>query len=109
LRLDYFNKNFKNLLPDLYSYFEALDITTDIFLLEWLISLYSKCMHVSMVARIWDNFILDGEIFAIRVGLAVLMYFSSTFMRQSHSAIVEQLQNLRSSNLDEDSLFDLLD
>jgi hypothetical protein len=28
---------------------------------------------MDIVARIWDNFMLDGEVFAIKVGLAILI------------------------------------
>jgi hypothetical protein len=75
-------------MPDLYSYFEALDISTDIFLFEWLMTLYAKNMDLRIVSRIWDHFMLDGEIFAIRVGLGILTYFRSNFLRGTHYDIV---------------------
>lgn len=81
MRIDYFNKQFKLILPDLFAYFEALDITTDIFLFEWLMTLFTKNIDLRIASRIWDHFILDGEILAMKVGLAILMYFSSNFMR----------------------------
>lgn len=40
LRIDKFNKYFKIFLPDLFSHFETLDITTDLFLIDWLLTLF---------------------------------------------------------------------
>lgn len=59
-------------MPDLYKHFETLDITTDLFLIDWLSTLYTKNMEPEIASRIWDNFMLDGEIFAIKAGLALL-------------------------------------
>lgn len=64
-------------MPELYKHFETLDITTDLFLIDWMLTLYSKNMDLEVVSRIWDNFILKGEIFAIKTGLALLQYFEA--------------------------------
>jgi Rab-GTPase-TBC domain len=59
-------------MPELFKHFETLDITTDLFLIDWMLTLYSKILDIGVVSRIWDNFMLDGEIFAIKTGLALL-------------------------------------
>ena len=71
-------------MPDLFKHFETLDITTDLFLIDWMLTLYSKNMDLDIVSRIWDNFMLDGEIFAIKTGLAILQYFESQFLKLSY-------------------------
>lgn len=62
-------------MPELFKYFTALDLTTDLFLFEWLLTLFAQNMDIEIVARIWDNFLIDGEVFAIRMALAILKYF----------------------------------
>jgi hypothetical protein len=69
------------LLPDLYHYFQVVDVTTDLFLIDWLLSLYSKHIDQEIAARIWDCFMLDGEFFAIKVGIALLKYFETILMK----------------------------
>ena len=81
LRIDYFNNIFQKQMPDLYQYFQALDITTDIFLIEWMLTLYTKHTDIEISSRIWDCFLLDGEVFALRVGLAILKYFERSFQK----------------------------
>jgi hypothetical protein len=76
-------------MPDLYSHFEALDLTTDLYLIDWMLTLYTKNVDIDIVSRIWDNFMLDGEIFAIKTGLAILIYFESRFQKESHFKIIE--------------------
>ena len=38
-------------------------------------------MDFELCSRIWDNFILDKEIYAMRVGLAILKLFESRFLK----------------------------
>jgi hypothetical protein len=76
------------MLPELFKHFEAVDLTTDLFLVDWLLTLYSKNVDIETAGRIWDNFLLDGEIFAIKTGLAILVYFESRFLKETHFKII---------------------
>jgi hypothetical protein len=62
-------------MPDLFSHFKTLDITSDIFLIDWLLTLYTRQLrNLDLVSRIWDNFMLNGEIFGVQVALGLLKY-----------------------------------
>jgi len=92
-------------MPHLFKHFETLDITTDLFLIDWMLTLYSRNVDLGVASRIWDNFMLDGEIFAIKVGLAILQYFECQFLKQTYFQIIKQLKNL--GLMDEGRLFGL--
>jgi len=84
VRVDYFDRQFSQNMPELSKHFTALDLASDLYLIDWLLTLYSKNMEESIASRIWDNFLLDGEVFAIKAGLAILKYFESKFMKETH-------------------------
>lgn len=65
----------------MFRHFEALDLTSDLFLIDWLTTLFVKNSDMQLVSRIWDNFLLEGEIFSIKVALAIIGYFERTFMK----------------------------
>lgn len=46
-------------------------------------------MEIDLALRIWDNFLLDGEIYAIKTALAILMYFEKQFLKESHFKIAK--------------------
>jgi hypothetical protein len=79
-------------MPDLAKHFETIDITADLFLIDWMLTLYSKLLDLDIVSRIWDNFLLDGEVFAIKVALALLKYKESQLMNQSYYRIIRILR-----------------
>jgi hypothetical protein len=81
LRINIFNDYFKSLMPELFAYFQIVDVSTDLYLIDWMLTLYAKHLDLEIAARVWDCFMLDGEVFAIKVGLAILKYFEDSFLK----------------------------
>jgi hypothetical protein len=87
---------FRTLIPDLWKHFETLEISADLFLIEWLLTLFSRGImeggNIDLISRIWDNFLLDGEFFALKTSLAILKYHESELMNQSYYKIIKILR-----------------
>ncbi|TNV87023.1 hypothetical protein FGO68_gene8905 [Halteria grandinella] len=79
-------------MPDLAKHFATLEITPDLFLIDWMLTLFSQVVEMDIVSRIWDNFLLDGEIFALRTALALLKCRESQLMNQSYYTIIKVLR-----------------
>ena len=77
LRKRLFDQYFEKHLPELYDHFQGLEILTEYFLTDWLLSLFTKCLSFDVATRVWDNFLLQGEVFAFKTGIAFLAYFES--------------------------------
>ena len=75
LRIVQFDKYFNAHLPELFAHFQGLEIDTAVFLTDWLLSLFTKCLTFEVASRVWDNFLLEGEVFAFKTGIAFLAYF----------------------------------
>jgi len=84
LRIDLFDDYFKEFMPELHQHFEALEIDTAFFLTDWFVTVFVKNVDFKIASRIWDNMILDGEIFAFKTGLALLSYCQSKLLKQCH-------------------------
>jgi hypothetical protein len=87
-----------------------------------MLTLYSKKMNLNLVSRIWDNFMLDGEIFAIKTALAILKYRENQLINQPYNKIITFLRGggnslkdsftggrLDMTFLDEDKLFKVIE
>lgn len=82
-------------MPELAKHFETLEITPDLFLIDWMLTLFSKVLPLELASRVWDNFLLDGEVFAMRVSLALLQYREPLLVNQSYQRIVRVLRGSR--------------
>jgi hypothetical protein len=58
--------------PKLYSKLIDQDLMScSIFLLEWMITMFSSSLEISVVAYIWDQVFFHGEMHMIRVAIAI--------------------------------------
>jgi hypothetical protein len=80
------------MMPELSKHFETLEITADLFLIDWMLTLFSKVLSVEVASRVWDNFCLDGEIFAMKTALALIKYRENALMNQSYQRIIRMLR-----------------
>jgi GTPase-activating protein len=120
-RIRFFDEMFEKEIPNLFKHFKALDVTTEMFLLDWFLSLFSVltfsfiisnlCRIIrdaDIVSRIWDCFFLEGDVFAIKTALAILKYFELELKMLTFDGVTNFLWKLP-KDMDEEMLFDLIE
>ncbi|XP_068164492.1 TBC1 domain family member 14 isoform X2 [Antennarius striatus] len=66
---------FEENLPKLFAHFKKNNLTPDIYLIDWIFTLYSKSLPLDLACRVWDVFCRDGEEFLFRTALGLLRLF----------------------------------
>lgn len=61
-----FDHFFQRHLPQLYLHLLAESISSEIFLLDWALTLFSKALPLDTAARLWDVYLYEGELFFIK-------------------------------------------
>jgi hypothetical protein len=79
---------FEENLPKLFAHFKKNNLTPDIYLIDWIFTLYSKSLPLDLACRVWDVFCRDGEEFLFRTALGILKLFEDILARMDfiHSA-----------------------
>lgn len=67
-----YNQVFSYNLPRLYTHFETSGLTPDLYLLDWVYTVFAKAMPLDVACRVWDVFLRDGDEFIFRTALGVL-------------------------------------
>ena len=64
----FFNDLFAAALPELHAHFATFDIEPQLYLVEWIFTLFSKCLPPQVAGWIWDHICIVGEhyIFSVR-------------------------------------------
>ena len=64
----FFNDLFAAALPALHAHFAMHDIEPQLYLVEWIFTLFSKCLPPQVAGWIWDHICIVGEhyIFSVR-------------------------------------------
>ena len=60
-------------MPELDQKFEKYNLTPNLFLFEWVITLHSKNFSLDISGRLWDNIFYYGEYYIFKIALAICM------------------------------------
>eukprot|EP00126_Sphaerothecum_destruens_P001827 Sdes_comp15258_c1_seq1m4099 len=50
-------------LPEVCTHFTKIAFSSDLYLYEWILTLYSKSVSLDVASRIWDNYLFHGDVF----------------------------------------------
>jgi hypothetical protein len=99
---------FAEQLPLLYKHFRSLGISNEHYLLDWYLTLFIKQLKPPIASRVWDCYLIEGDIFIHFTALAILKYFESTLLLRSFEECLNLLGHLP-QDIDENKLFSLID
>ncbi|KAG2205705.1 hypothetical protein INT47_008062 [Mucor saturninus] len=69
-----FNVIFAENLPKLYLHFKNLTLTPENYLPDWFMTVFASVIPLELSSRLWDIYLLHGDIILFRTGLVVLKY-----------------------------------
>lgn len=69
-----YNELLKENLPQLYDYFTTTTLTPDLYLLDWIYTVFTKAMNLDLASRVWDVFLRDGDQFLFQTALGMLCF-----------------------------------
>ena len=85
---------FRENLPQLYAHFSALQVTPDIYIIDWMYTLFAKSLPFDVASRVWDVFCRDGEEFLFRTALGILRMYEDILLRLDFIHLAQFLTRL---------------
>ncbi|CAJ1066857.1 TBC1 domain family member 12 [Xyrichtys novacula] len=85
---------FEENLPRLFNHFQSNNLTPDLYLIDWIFTLYSKSLPLDVACRVWDVFCRDGEESLFRTGLGILRLFEDVLLQMDFIHIAQFLTRL---------------
>ncbi|XP_071947662.1 TBC1 domain family member 12-like [Antedon mediterranea] len=89
-----FEEYFQDNLPQLFVHFEELEVTPDLYIIDWMYTLYSKSLPLDVACRVWDVFFRDGEEFLFRTALGILQLYRNILLEMDFIHIAQFLTKL---------------
>uniref|UniRef100_A0A0K0CZL4 Rab-GAP TBC domain-containing protein n=1 Tax=Angiostrongylus cantonensis TaxID=6313 RepID=A0A0K0CZL4_ANGCA len=81
-------------LPILHQHLDKLDVRPDLYLIEWIYTLFAKSLPLDITCRIWDVYFRDGEEFIFETALGILRMYESRLLSMDFDECVEFLTQL---------------
>ncbi|XP_067286590.1 TBC1 domain family member 12 isoform X2 [Pseudorasbora parva] len=85
---------FEENLPRLFNHFKSYNLTPDLYLIDWIFTLYTKSLPLDVACRVWDVFCRDGEEFLFRTGLGILRLYEEVLLQMDFIHIAQFLTRL---------------
>lgn len=70
----------ENLCPKIAEYFKKRQLTTQLFTIEWMFTLFSKVFNIKVVRVIWDLFFVFGSFSIIKIGVSLFKILESEIL-----------------------------
>lgn len=99
---DYF---FEQSLPLLFAHLRKEGVTSDMFLLDWHLTLFVKPLPLDVAARVWDCFLAGDEMYGLRIALGILRLYGPELSGMNLEQLMTFLTRLP-EDLSADTLLD---
>lgn len=107
-KLELFERALNEQLPVLAAHLSELGCTPDLYLVDWLFTLFAKSHSLEVAGRVWDCFLLEGEAFVLRTALATLRLLSDEILACGELGAVLRILKRSTRSLSEQELFDMV-
>ena len=75
-----FNVFLQRHLPGLQRHFATVGIRSEVFLMDWIMSLFLRAMPLFVALRVWDVCLLEGDEVVICISLGILQMYCATLL-----------------------------
>lgn len=86
----YFNLH----LPDLYNHFKNQNLNTELFMINWVNTLFTKTLPIEISTLIWDLLFRDGEQTIVKTSLTLLKLYEKELLSMDFIGKLVDLNNL---------------
>eukprot|EP00471_Norrisiella_sphaerica_P007266 CAMPEP_0184480508 /NCGR_PEP_ID=MMETSP0113_2-20130426/2024_1 /TAXON_ID=91329 /ORGANISM="Norrisiella sphaerica, Strain BC52" /LENGTH=634 /DNA_ID=CAMNT_0026859047 /DNA_START=378 /DNA_END=2282 /DNA_ORIENTATION=+ len=90
-------------LPRLHRHFLQMGLLPDCYLMDWLMCLHSRQLSIRAASRVWDGYLIHGEVYVLRISIAILSLLQPKLLSKSLNYCIRILRS-KFVSIKEDSL-----
>jgi len=107
--MESYYSNFSSLmrahLPEVSAHLEGLGLRPDMYLIDWIMTLYGRAAPLDLACRIWDLMFRDGQDFIFKAALGILSLFKERIIAEQDFTEIAQFLSKLPENINADALF----
>jgi alpha-tubulin suppressor-like RCC1 family protein len=93
---------FAKILREVHAHFAALSVSPESYLLDWFMTLFSRALPFDAASRLWDCYLIEGEVFLFRAALALLHLHRKSLKQGEFEEVMHTLRDIgREVNVNE--------
>ena len=108
IRFDKFEELLQKNLPKLSEHFKKLEISASFYLISWMKNGFIKTFPYETLLRLWDIYLLKGEVFLFEIAIAILKLEENDLYSLPIAGILSNLKRIPEDKYNEEEFFNLL-
>eukprot|EP01029_Cantina_marsupialis_P023951 TRINITY_DN604226_c0_g1_i1.p1 TRINITY_DN604226_c0_g1~~TRINITY_DN604226_c0_g1_i1.p1 ORF type:complete len:494 (-),score=127.66 TRINITY_DN604226_c0_g1_i1:437-1918(-) len=77
----------------LHNHFEEIGITPEMYFFVWYMTVFMRAFPLEVVARLWDCFLVEGEVFLFKTAIGIIKLLEPTILKMDEMHEILQLLN----------------
>eukprot|EP00002_Diphylleia_rotans_P024859 TRINITY_DN4907_c0_g1_i7.p1 TRINITY_DN4907_c0_g1~~TRINITY_DN4907_c0_g1_i7.p1 ORF type:complete len:442 (+),score=84.70 TRINITY_DN4907_c0_g1_i7:46-1371(+) len=94
LRFAVFDHLLAEFLPETSKHFSELGVSSNLYVVEWFMTIFARLVNLELSSRLWDVYVMDGEVFAFRAALGILKLLSPRLLKANFEQSLNILLNI---------------
>eukprot|EP01156_Anaeramoeba_ignava_P008167 Anaeramoba_ignava/a356560_12.p1 GENE.a356560_12~~a356560_12.p1 ORF type:complete len:382 (-),score=114.37 a356560_12:33-1010(-) len=79
-RILVFDKFLQKFEKEIFNHLRSLEITSELFLIDWFMTIFSNVLPLDITSRVWDCYFFFGEPFLYRTGIAIIRLLKNNLL-----------------------------
>ncbi|CAL4141674.1 unnamed protein product [Meganyctiphanes norvegica] len=92
-------------LPAVAKHLQELCVTPDMYILDWILTVFARSVPLDAAARIWDVYLRDGEEFLFRAAIGIVKMYCDVLTEQECTTTAAQFLTRLPDNMCTEALF----
>eukprot|EP00437_Effrenium_voratum_P005181 CAMPEP_0181433224 /NCGR_PEP_ID=MMETSP1110-20121109/19179_1 /TAXON_ID=174948 /ORGANISM="Symbiodinium sp., Strain CCMP421" /LENGTH=709 /DNA_ID=CAMNT_0023556665 /DNA_START=391 /DNA_END=2520 /DNA_ORIENTATION=- len=81
----------QRLFPDVHRHFQDKQITPELYLTKWILTIFTQPLSIPSAARVWDLIVCDGLQAVVLIALAIVKLRRSRLLQEDTEGILDML------------------
>lgn len=94
--------------PKLIYHIHSIGLSPSLYLLDWLMSAFSKIFSLEIVSRLFDMYFIEGTLFFVKCAMMIVLYHQNQILQIQDPILCAQLLTSSLIHIPEDSVFSLI-
>ena len=69
-----------------------MEIYPDYYLIEWIMTIFSKSLSIEIATRIWDIFVYEGITAIFSAAIVFLSHYEGKFLKMEYEDILKEIK-----------------
>ena len=94
IRISFFQDLLSRHFPRLNKHLNKLEITPELYFNKWISSFFIKTFPYDVLLKLWDNYIVKGEVFLFEIALTILKIQENNLLGLTYGNILSNLNKI---------------